>query len=341
MTSDHRVEPDLVVDLRRAPADRWHFTPTQLGHARELIRLYTTELGLRTDFSESLTAAVKDLVRPDHWQEMESLSRLLGLPVRDVVLCNCYYDALKSILGQTFGCTAFAVETPGGILHARNLDWWAENGVLERCTATSHFSGAQAGDFTTVGWPGFIGVFSGIAPGRFAISLNAVLSRDPVQVATPVVFLIRAVLEEARSFSDALATLSNAVLPCDCLLLLTGVRAGELVVIERTPSRYALRHAKDGYVCVTNGYLQLDAGLGASHSELLATWCARFERVGALVSRSRPGSSEECFQYLEDPQVRMNITVQHMVFCAATGEHWVRIPGATPAPNSGRVRLPE
>ena len=41
----------------------------------------------------------------------------------------------------------------------------------------------------------------------------------------------------------------------DCHLLLTGsVRAGGLVVIEGTPSRYALRHANDGSVCVTNRY---------------------------------------------------------------------------------------
>jgi len=37
-----------------------------------------------------------------------------------------YYDALKVILGRAFGCTAFATDAPGGVLHARNLDWWTE-----------------------------------------------------------------------------------------------------------------------------------------------------------------------------------------------------------------------
>jgi hypothetical protein len=96
--------------------------------------------------------------------------------------------------------------------------------------------------------------------------------------------------------------------------LLTGVCAGELVVIERTPSRYALRHAKDGYVCVTNGYQELDAGLGAARSELLDTWCQRFERVQALISQRQPRDPEDCFGYLNDPQVRMHMTVQQMAF---------------------------
>jgi hypothetical protein len=62
-------------------------------------------LGLPPDFGEFLIAGAKDVVRSDHWQEMESLSRLLDLPVRDVVLCNLYYEALKVILSRVVGCT--------------------------------------------------------------------------------------------------------------------------------------------------------------------------------------------------------------------------------------------
>ncbi|MGO9969266.1 MAG: carcinine hydrolase/isopenicillin-N N-acyltransferase family protein [Bryobacteraceae bacterium] len=176
----------------------------------------------------------------------------------------------------------------------------------------------------------------GVSPLRF----NAVLSLESAQLATPVVLLIRTVFEEARTFSEALARLSDAPLPCGCLLLLTGVRPGELVVIERTPSRCALRHPKDGYVCVTNGYQQLDAGLGAGRSELLDTWCQRFERVQALISDKRPSDPEDCFRYLSDPQVRMHMTVQQMVFCAATGEHWLRFPDPTPPSATRSVPLP-
>ncbi len=49
--------------------------------------------------------------------------------------------------------------------------------------------------------PGFVGVFSGVAPGRFAVTLNAVLSAEPPQPATPVVLLLRTVLEHAQTFN--------------------------------------------------------------------------------------------------------------------------------------------
>jgi acid ceramidase len=334
---------ELTVDLRCAPENRWHLTPLQCTQARELLALYTADLGLRPDVAQFLTSSVKDLVPRDHWREMESLSRAMELPLSDVVLCNLYYDALKVVLSRAFGCTAFAIDAPGGILHARNRDWWTENSALARYTTLAHFVGGPAGKFSIIGWPGFVGVLSGIAPGRFAVTLNAVLSTDPTQLATPVVFLLRTVFEQAATFDDALALLNETPLPCDCLLLLTGVRVGELVVIERTPSRHALRYAKNGYVSVTNGYQELNAGIGSAPSELLATWCQRFERVEALIQNRLPQNPEDCFTYLNDPQARMNMTVQQMVFRAATGEHWLRFPGpvaTSPPPPASTFRRP-
>src|SRR3984885_15878709 len=92
-----------------------------------------------------------------------------------------------------------------------------------------NFRGGPAGPFTTVGWPGFVGAFSGVASGRFAVTLNAVLSLEPAQPAMPIVLLLRAVLEEAKSFDEEAEILSNSILPCDCLLLLTGTRSVEMV----------------------------------------------------------------------------------------------------------------
>jgi hypothetical protein len=312
---------ELTIDLQRPPNSRWHLTPTQREQGRELLKAYRADLGLAPDAGEFLISAAKDVVRSDHWEEMESLARELSVPVTDVALCNFYYDALKVVLGRVFGCTAFAVDAPGGVLHARNLDWWSENSALAKYTAINHFEGSPAGRFTTISWPGFIGAYSGIAPGRFAVTLNAVLSLEPSQLATPVVFLLRTVLEEARTFDEARGLLCNSPIPCDCLLLLTGTLPGELVVIERTPSRYAIRKPQPDYVCVTNGYQQLDAGLGGAPSGLLGTWCQRFERVEALINVTRPRTAEECLRYLSDPEVQMRITVQQMVFRAATGEY--------------------
>jgi hypothetical protein len=92
---------EITIDLRRPPEDRWHLTPEQQRQARELLALYKTDLGIPQDLGEFLAASARELVRPDHWAELESLSLTLGLPLSDTVLCNFYYDALKVILGCT------------------------------------------------------------------------------------------------------------------------------------------------------------------------------------------------------------------------------------------------
>jgi acid ceramidase len=318
------VFQELTIDLRNPPGDRWHLTPAQSQQARELLASYKKDLGLLPDAAEFLCDAARELVRSDHWSEIEALSRTLQVPVSDVALSNFYYDVLKVVLG----CTAFAVDTGNGILHARNLDWWTENAALARYTTVSHFVGGPAGEFTTIGWPGFMGVFSGVAPGRFAITLNAVLSLERAQPATPVVLVLRTVFEEAQTFDEALAILSSTPLPCDCLLLLSGTRSGELVVIERSPSRHAIRHSQSGFICVTNDYQKLNADPGSATSDLLATSCNRFHRAESLIRSERPCDPEVCFSHLSDPKVRMNITVQQMAFRAASGEYWIRLPGA-------------
>jgi hypothetical protein len=115
---------ELTVDLRLPPNDRWNLTPAQCEQARELLRQYQSDLGLTPETGEFLAGIARDLVPQAHWEEMEALARRVSLSVGEVALCNLYYDALKVVLGRVFGCTAFAVDTPEGVLHARNLDWW-------------------------------------------------------------------------------------------------------------------------------------------------------------------------------------------------------------------------
>lgn len=259
----------------------------QAGNARELLLPYQRDLGFPAAFVSEIS---RSMIRDEYWDEMAGLASTLQVPIDDVVCGNLYYDALKAVL---VGCAAFAVDTP-------------------------------AGAFTTIGWPGFAGVFSGIAPGRFAVTLNAVISDEPLQMASPVVFLLREVLETAPDFQAALRALRETPLASDSLLLLTGVRAGEMAVVERTPTRAEVRWGEHGLVAVTNDYRLMQTGLRRLESALATTACGRFERVSGLIRSQIPENAEDCFRYLSDAGVRMGITVQQMVFQASSGLCLVR-----------------
>lgn len=315
--------PEIHINLSLPPEKRWTLQEVQRQQAADLLQSYLADLQLDLETSSLLMPVVRTLIKPNHLAEIDAIAGMLHVRPDEALLGNLYYDAIKFV----FGCTAFAVDTESGPLHARNLDWWTENEMLSRYTLVSRFSGASPGrSFVTVGWPGFVGALSGIAPGRFAITLNAVLSTDPPALGTPISLFIRTVLEEAATFAEAVEWLAREPLASDCLLLVSGTQTGEMVVIERTPTRSAIRHPENGYIVVTNDYLLIDADPDQPATALQATSCNRFDQATARLGSYVPHTQGECLAILSDPQVRMSITVQQMVFSARTGQLEVRLP---------------
>jgi len=295
-----------------------------LADGRQLLAQYMTDLGGGAQFRDVIAAYRDGCIPADYVTELTAIAAMIGVSPDEVLVVNLYYDLLKVVLG----CTAFAVDTDNGPLHARNLDWWTENDLLARSTVLVDMRGAAAGPFRVVAWPGFIGALSGVAPGRFAISLNAVLSDEPPAIAAPITFVLRSVFETARTFAEAVDQLVATEIASDCLLLVTGTQHGEMVVVERTPTRAAVRHADRGRLVVANEYraLATNGTAAGTEQELQRTSCGRFDRATALLAQHGPWRATDCFSVLADPAVQMRLTVQQMVMSAAQGTLEVRLP---------------
>jgi acid ceramidase len=222
---------------------------------------YNDDIGIGT-FGDLLISYRDAFVEPAYAAEMTAIATLLEVPVADVLMANFSYDALKVVLG----CTAFAVETDVGPLHGRHLDWSTTNQLLARHTIVVNYRWGSELRFRVVGWPGYIGALSGMRPGAFAVTLNAVLGCDPPAMLPPVTLLLRTVLAEASTFASAVERLRCAPIASDCLLLVTGTEPGQMVVVERAPTRAALRHAEGGVLVVANDYrsLPMSAALPSS-----------------------------------------------------------------------------
>lgn len=312
----------LTIDLDAPPDRRWSALSRWAAQANALLEIYQRDLGRGANDAIDLISSAAEAVLPEETRaELAGVATAIGAPLPSVLLCNLYYDLIKAAVG----CSAFAIDSPGGPLHARNLDWWTSDGLLRDETLVFDCRRGGATHYKLVGWPGFIGCFSGVAPGRFAVTLNAVLSDDEAVVAEPVVFLLRRVLDEAPNYAAALETLASAPIASDCLLLLTGVRAGEMAVIERTPRRAKVRGPENGFVHVTNDYRVLSSTHGLA-GPLGGTSCGRADRLTELLAGRAVVDTATAFAFLADDRVQMDITVQHMVFHAATGQCEVRLP---------------
>ena len=173
---------------------------------------------------------------------------------------NPHYAAIERLAGPAptgiwfmnfcyeWGCTTTAFAPPGRAapIIRRTLDWpfpaIGRNVVLARAET-------DAGPVKYATWPGFLGVISGLAPGRFTIMINqAPLPRLsgllPVDWLTarwrtgrsralPPAHLLRRVFETAEDFAQAVRMLAETPTALPVIFTVAGTRSDELATIER------------------------------------------------------------------------------------------------------------
>ena len=170
--------------------------------------------------------------------EIDAMARTLKRP--GVWLLNGAY---------LFGCTALADDTAEGPRLRRTLDWPFPG--LGRLVEVVRQRGT-AGEYLNVTWPGFGGVLTAVAAGRFAAAINqapmrqrtplyALLWLDYVLNALaglratglPPEHLLRQAFDTCRSFDEARRLLETTPVARPVLFVLVGCRPDERVVIER------------------------------------------------------------------------------------------------------------
>jgi len=151
-------------------------------------------------------------------------------------------------LSYEWACTSgVAADAGGGMVLRRTLDWPFHG--LGRNMVVARREGA-AGPWLDVTWPGFVGVFTALAPGRFAAAINQaplrrrtglppadwLIDRFTVGRSTnlPPCHLLREVFETCRDYAEARNLLTTAPLCLPALFILAGSRPGEGCIIERT-----------------------------------------------------------------------------------------------------------
>jgi hypothetical protein len=157
----------------------------------------------------------------------------------------------------------------------RVLDWELKGMGHHQIVAEQR---APAGAYYNLTWPGYAGVVTGMAPGRFAAAINqgprhvafktywlneiaariAMLRTD--KDAIPATHLLRSVFETARDFSAAVSQLMDTSRPVatPAIFIVSGVRANEGAIVEavgRTRRRHDIGNAALG---VANAWISAD-----------------------------------------------------------------------------------
>uniref|UniRef100_A0A1I7U8V1 Ceramidase n=1 Tax=Caenorhabditis tropicalis TaxID=1561998 RepID=A0A1I7U8V1_9PELO len=157
-----------------------------------------------------------------------------------------HLEYLPGVVEETnifgLGCTSIVAQnSKGEIFHGRNLDY-DMTGLLKNITVFVDFVRNGSVVYSGVTFALYNGVLTGQRPGAYSVSLNArysgayidnILMELFTKFKRPVSFFIRDVLENQKTYEEAVNSLSNTHLFSPSYIIVAGTKKNEGVVISR------------------------------------------------------------------------------------------------------------
>lgn len=279
-------------------------------------------------WSAELAASAFEPYIPDEYdQELDAIAQTSGLDKRQLLLAQCFLDLMPATACSTITLPPSA--SPDGVgRFGRNLDF-PGLGVAAKQTVILiyHPSGRYA--FAAVGWPGLIGVVSGINEYGLTLANMEVPREFRAPHAMPYPMLYRTLLERCRTVDEAV-TLLKALPRQSANNLMLMDAAGNRAVAEITPEQVIVRQgAEHQALASTNnqrGQDRTTTGLSQRFDCMKAEWAAQFGHIGV-----------QQLQLMMRDVSQGDMTLQSMIFEPATRRLYLAV--GTDAPRRKYYRL--
>ena len=178
--------------------------------------------------------------RPEHLAEAEALSKQTGMDERETVLAQCFLDLSPMEACSTITFPASA--SPDHVARfGRNLEF-TSLGVADKYSTVFVYHPKDRYQFVSIGWPGLIGVLSGMNEHGLALA-NMEVTRGPrIPSAMPYTLLYRTVLEHCKTVNEAIDLIEHTRRQTANNLMVMDA-SGDRAVIEITPLAVTVRRA--------------------------------------------------------------------------------------------------
>lgn len=192
------------------------------------------------------------------------------------------------------GCSSFATwgsqSADSTLLIGRNFDFYVGDAFAENKLVT--FCHPDKGhNFVSIGWPGMIGVLSGMNEAGLTVTINAAKSAMPTSSATPISILTREILQYASNIEEALAIAQKRKTFVSESILIGSAKDGRAAIIEKSPEITVLFSGKekDRIIC-TNHYQSEEFSKDERNMENIRTSDSpyRFARLEELLDENQP-----------------------------------------------------
>jgi hypothetical protein len=297
-------------------------------HDQYLAPMMQGELG---SFEARFEAAAFEMyMLPEHRAELGALGEAAGINHFDAVLGQCFLDLMPMTACSTIALPASA-SADGVARLGRNLDFPSLQ-IADKHTVLFIYHPNRRYQFATVGWPGMIGVLSGMNERGLCLACMEVAREARPASAMPYTLLYRTVLEQCKDVDEAIALLNRTPRQTANNLMLMDAD-GNRAVAEIRPQGVVIRRGlPDAALISTNHQRGQDndmPGYCWRYDALHAASAAKFGHINAAALQGFLG------QVVQGD--RGDMTLQSMVFEPAN--RVLYLAAGADAPSRGYERI--
>lgn len=212
------------------------------------------------------------------------------------------------------GCSSFAVKNGASndstLLVGRNFDFYAgDDFALNKLV--SFVRPSQGYRYVSVGWPGMIGVLSGMNEKGLTVTINAAKGAVPVHSAMPISILARHILQYASTVEEACRIADTCRIFVSESLLIGQADGRFAAIIEKTPERQALFPIQGETLVCTNHYQsEAFANDPVNRKNIEETDSEyRYRRLEELIRRQLPLSPQKAVSILRNDKGMEDVSI--------------------------------
>jgi isopenicillin-N N-acyltransferase-like protein len=178
--------------------------------------------------------------RPEHLAEVEALAKRTSMDERETVLAQCFLD-----LSPMDACSTITLPASAAPDHVarfgRNLEFVSLD-VADKYSTVFVYHPLGRYQFVSIGWPGLIGVLSGMNEHGLTLANMEVTRAPRIPGAMPYTLLYRTVLEKCKTVNEAIDLIQHTPRQTANNLMVMDA-TGDRAVVEITPQAVTVRRS--------------------------------------------------------------------------------------------------
>lgn len=299
-----RLMPDLLYRQEKVFVEQIHrLVPSDfyLRFLRIFIKIFNRRLG----------ANIPEEYRDEIYGISQSCTHeydMFGTPYERQLNYHAAHDIGHAMQDYMLvGCSSFAVwggkSDDSHLLIGRNFDFYVGDDFA-RTKLISFYEPSRGYKFACIGWPGMIGVLSGMNMEGLTVTINAAKSAVPLESAMPISILTREILQYASTIQEAFAIARRHRTFVSESILIGSAKDGYAAIIEKSPEKTVLyeRAGQTGQLVCTNHFQSRPFQQDKRNVENIRTSDSpyRYARLKELLAASYPLTPEKAADILRN-----------------------------------------